>query len=63
MTITFMVIMMATLLAILVCGFSIGTISQKYGKYNLLNFIPILIVIMMINIVYALVEMSRVGRL
>lgn len=58
-----MVIMMATLIAILICGFSIGTITQKYGKDNLLNFIPILIVIMMINIVYALVEMSRVGRL
>ncbi|WP_458413175.1 hypothetical protein ACNQFZ_20720 [Schinkia sp. CFF1] len=63
MTISFMVMMMVTLIAILACGLSLGIISQKYGKFNLLNFIPILIAIEMFNIVYALVEMSRAGRL
>ncbi|WP_458412038.1 hypothetical protein ACNQFZ_14470 [Schinkia sp. CFF1] len=63
MTVTYTIMMLATLLALLVCGYAIGAISAKLSKTNLLNFIPVLIAILMINIVFALVEMSRVGRI
>lgn len=63
MTITYTIMMFATLIALLVCGYAVGMISAKFSKTHLLNFIPVLIAILMINIVFALVEMSRVGRI
>lgn len=63
MTVTYTIMMVATLFALLICGYAAGFISAKFSKTNLLNFIPVLIAILMINIVFALVEMSRVGRI
>ncbi|WP_102345029.1 hypothetical protein [Bacillus sp. Marseille-P3661] len=63
MTITYGIMMMATLITLLICGFAMGKISEKYGRTHLLQFIPITIAILMINIVFAVVEMSRAGRI
>ncbi|WP_017756286.1 hypothetical protein [Calidifontibacillus oryziterrae] len=63
MTIKYTIMMLATLVALLGSGYATGIIREKYGKTHVLNFIPILIAILMINIVFALVEMSRAGRI
>lgn len=63
MTIKYTIMMAATLIALLASGYATGIIREKYGKHHVLSFIPILIAILMINIVFAIVEMSRAGRL
>lgn len=56
---TFM--MVAAMFALFMCGYFVGTIKEKYGK-NWLHAVPVTVAILMFNIIWALMEMSKSGR-
>lgn len=57
-----MYIMMAGALFVLfMCGYYVGVFKQKYGK-SWLHIIPIIIAILMVNVVWAIVEIIKSGR-
>ncbi|WP_153126928.1 hypothetical protein [Peribacillus tepidiphilus] len=56
---TFMLV--SAMFVLFMCGYYVGVIKEKYGK-NWLFAVPLTIAILMFNIIWALLEMSKSGR-
>ncbi|WP_042346682.1 hypothetical protein [Bacillus massiliigorillae] len=53
--------MIAAMVVLFLCGYYVGVIKEKYGK-NWLQAVPITVAILMFNVIWALLEMSKAGR-
>ncbi|WP_019241854.1 MULTISPECIES: hypothetical protein [Bacillus] len=56
-----MIMMVAAMFVLFLCGYYVAVIKQKYGK-NWLHAVPITVAILMFNIIWAIVEMGKAGR-
>ncbi|PLS17059.1 hypothetical protein CVD28_13455 [Bacillus sp. M6-12] len=55
------IMMVAAMFVLFLCGYFVGVIKEKYGR-NWLFAVPLTIAILMFNIIWALMEMSKDGR-
>lgn len=53
--------MIAAMFVLFFCGYYVGVIKEKYGK-NWLHAVPITVAILMFNVIWAIMEMSKSGR-
>lgn len=53
--------MIAAMVVLFLCGYYVGVIKEKHGK-NWLQAVPITVAILMFNVIWALMEMSKSGR-
>ncbi|WP_409301189.1 hypothetical protein [Peribacillus sp. SCS-155] len=57
-----LIIMLVTsMFTLFFCRFYSGVIKEKYGK-NWLQAVPIMVAVLMFNIIWALMELSKSGR-
>ncbi|RFU65433.1 hypothetical protein [Peribacillus glennii] len=56
-----LIMMVASLFVLFLCGYYVGVIKEKYGR-NWLYAVPVTVAILMFNIIWALMEMSKSGR-
>ncbi|RFU66442.1 hypothetical protein D0469_17595 [Peribacillus saganii] len=61
MYIALVIMMVAAMFVLFLCGYYVGIIKEKYGK-NWLFAVPVTIAILMFNVIWALMEMSKDGR-
>ncbi|RSD26258.1 hypothetical protein [Mesobacillus subterraneus] len=61
MYIALSVMLVAALFVLFMCGYFVRLIIEKYGM-NWLHAVPITIAILMVNIIWALLEMAKSSR-
>ncbi|MBA4537754.1 hypothetical protein H1Z61_11590 [Bacillus aquiflavi] len=61
MYIALSIMLVAAMFVLFMCGYYTAVIKAKYGK-NWLQAVPITVALLMFNIIWALVELSKTAR-
>ncbi|MBL4952807.1 hypothetical protein RCG24_07370 [Neobacillus sp. OS1-32] len=62
MGIVLMLILAAALVVLFFCGYFVGVLKEKYGKKNVVIFVPILISMFMFHLIIAITELAKTAR-
>lgn len=61
MYIALSIMLMAAMVVLFLCGYYVRMIKEKFGM-NWLHAVPITVAILMVNIIWALLEMAKSAR-
>lgn len=61
MYIAISIMLVAAMFVLFLCGYYVGIIKEKYGK-SWLQAVPVTVAILMFNIIWAIVELSKNPR-